>query len=74
MENPNTETAHNLGSFRITILSVKKPKNMSFQMEYTNMETAYNFMQFSYFNFKLQNVKKQAFCNWGHEYGNCLQL
>ena len=47
---------------------------MCFQMEDTNMETSYNCMQFSYFNFKWQNAKKQAFCYGGHEYGHCLQL
>ena len=61
-------------SFRIWILSVKTPKNMRFQMEDSNTETASNCMQFSYFNFKWQNAKIQAFCNGGHEYGNSLQL
>ena len=38
------------------------------------METACNCRQFQYWYFKLQNIKKHAFCNGDQKYGNCLQL
>ena len=47
---------------------------MRFAMENPSKETAYNCRQFPYFNLKLQNAKKHAFCNGKPEYGNCLQL
>ena len=42
---------------------------MRFAMDDTNMETADDCRLFPYFNYKLKNAKKHAFCNGKPEYG-----